>query len=58
MTDGEICRMHAAECFRLAYLSFNLQEIRELSSMACHWTDLGSAMDEEDQAAVNPQIIN
>jgi hypothetical protein len=52
MTYGDQCRAHAAECFRLAILSYDHAEVASLSLMGCHWNDLAVLMDEEARAAL------
>jgi hypothetical protein len=52
MTDGDRCRAHAAECFRLAILTYDEAELGSLSLMGCQWNDLAVLMDAEERAAL------
>jgi hypothetical protein len=56
VTDGNQCRAHAAECFRLALLSYDNAEIATLSRMGCQWTDLAVRMDPDARAALRVVI--
>jgi hypothetical protein len=56
VTDGNQCRAHAAECFRLALLSYDKAEIDALSRMGCQWADLAVRMDVD--AGITPRLIN
>jgi hypothetical protein len=52
MTDGDQCRAHAAECFRLAALCSDDIESTALSQMGRQWTDLAVRMDADARAAL------
>jgi hypothetical protein len=52
VTNGNQCRVHAVECFRMALLSSDNTEIALLSVMGCQWTDLAALMDADARAAL------
>lgn len=53
MTHGGQCRVHATECLRLMYLSYDDIEIQILSEMARCWGDLAARMDVEARATLS-----